>query len=228
MKPRIVLAETTLPDGSPLELQEHDGRHSLVVRGQELAGPSTKAVEEECARLACAPFRPARQPKLWFAGLGLGQSLAAACEALPQKRGTFFVAEPSTELPEWQKRHFPQGSFASDSRVRLEKDPGPAGLAAHAGTLHAIVLHLDYSPAGQNGRPLIDDRRWLTAAYDALQPGGLLAIAGSRSLPGLARHLSRAGFTVAEHVVPSSPAAKRPRMLPVWLAHKPGRRDENS
>jgi len=228
MKPRIVLAETTLPDGSPLELQEHDGRHSLVVHGQQLAGPATRATEEECARLACAPYRPARQPKLWFCGLGLGQALAAACETLPQKRGTFFVAEPLAALPEWHRAHLPEGAFVTDSRVRLEKDAGASGLAAHAGTLHAIVLHLDFAPGGENGRTVVEDRRWLTAAFDALQPGGMLAIAGSKPFSALPRLLARAGFSVAEHAVPSSPAAKRPRMLPVWLARKPGRGDENS
>jgi len=116
----------------------------------------------------------------------------------------------------------------TDSRVRLEKDAGASGLAAHAGTLHAIVLHLDFAPGGENGRTVVEDRRWLTAAFDALQPGGMLAIAGSKPFSALPRLLARAGFSVAEHAVPSSPAAKRPRMLPVWLARKPGRGDENS
>jgi len=39
MKPRIILAETTLQDGSALELQEHDGRRYLLVQGQQICGP---------------------------------------------------------------------------------------------------------------------------------------------------------------------------------------------
>ncbi|BCU76642.1 hypothetical protein llg_13570 [Luteolibacter sp. LG18] len=220
MKPRITLATATLADGTPLELQEHDGRHSLVVRGQEIAGASTRTAEEECARLACAPFRPARQPKIWFAGLGLGQSLAAACESLLQKRGTFFVAEPQPELVTWQREHFPEGAFVKDGRVVLEQDAGPSGLASHEGTLHAIILHTETAPIGKDGKSIVENRRWLTAAYDALQPGGLLAIASSRPLASLFRTLERAGFTVVEHRVPSSTTAKRPRLLPVWLARK--------
>jgi hypothetical protein len=56
MKPRITLASTTLADGSPLELQEHDGRRYLLVEGQQICGPSTRASEEELAKLAAAPY----------------------------------------------------------------------------------------------------------------------------------------------------------------------------
>ncbi len=219
MKPRTTLAEATLPDGSPLVLQEHDGRHYLLVQGQQIAGPATRAAEEEAARLACAPFRPARQPKIWLAGLGLGHALGAVAAALLQKRATFFVAEPFDELPAWHREHLPDSPLA-DPRVKLERDPGPGGLAAHAGELHAIVIHLDAAPTGGRNRPLPEDPRWLAAAYEALQQGGLLAIAGSLRSPQLFRRLQRAGFSVVEHQVPSSPAAKKPRLHPVWLARK--------
>lgn len=222
MKPRITLAETTLPDGSPLKLEEHDGRRSLAIHGQQICGPSTRSAEEELARLACAPFRPARQPKLWFAGLGLGQALAAAAAELKQKRATFFVAEPLDALPRWHREFLSDSPLVNDGRVTLEADCGPSGLAAHQGVLHAILLHLDCAPAAEGGRPWAEDRRWLSAAYEALQPGGLLAIAGSRGNARLTRSLRQAGFDVAEHSVPSSPNARRPRMLPIWLARKRG------
>ncbi len=130
MKPRLTLAETSLPDGNVLALQEHDGRHALVVHGQEICGPSTRAAEEELARLACAPFRPARQPLLWLAGLGLGQTLAAVTRELPQKRGNFIVAEPLAALPEWHRKFLPESALLTDPRVKLETDCSPAGLPA--------------------------------------------------------------------------------------------------
>ncbi len=220
MKPRITLAETALPDGSVLTLQEHDGRMSLNIRGQQICGPATRAAERELARLACAPFRPARQPKLWFAGLGLGHSLAAACSELKQKRGTFLVAEPLAALPAWHRAHIPDSPLLADERVVLETDCSPAALFRQAGTLHAILLHLDASPTSPDNKPWVDDRRWLAAAHEALQPGGMLAIAGSRPVASLARRLHRAGFDVAQFGVPASPDARKARMLPVWLARK--------
>lgn len=220
MKPRIILAETRLPDGGTLAFQEHDGRKSLLIHGQQICGPATRAAEEELARLACAPFRPARQPKLWFAGLGLGHSLAAAAAELKQKRGTFIVAEPLAAVPEWHRQYLPDSPLLTDPRVVLENDCGPSALTRQAGLLHAILLHLDASPTGAGNRPWVDDRRWLSAAYEALQAGGLLAIAGSRPVANLTRRLQRSGFEVAEFTVPASPNAKKSRLLPIWLARK--------
>lgn len=220
MKPRVTLAETELADGNILALQEHDGRKSLVIHGQQICGPATLAAEEELARLACAPFRPARQPKIWFAGLGLGQALTAVARELPQKRGTFIVAEPLAALPAWHRDFLPDSPLNTDSRVLLEDDCGPAGLARHAGLLHAVLIHLDAAPPGPRNRPWVDEKRWLAAAYEALQRGGLLAIAGSRFIPGLTRRLQGVGFEVAEFSIPSSPNAKKPRFLPIWLARK--------
>ncbi len=220
MKPRITLAETQLNDGSMLTLQEHDGRKSLLIHGQQICGPATRAAEEELARLACAPFRPARQPKLWFIGLGLGHALAAASVELKQKRAVLTVAEPLPALADWHRAHLPDSPLLTDARVVLESDCGPAALIRQQGMLHAILLHLDASPTGPGNRPWVQDRRWLSAAYESLQAGGLLAIAGSRQNPNLSRRLQQSGFQVAEFTVPSSPSARKPRFLPIWLARK--------
>jgi spermidine synthase len=220
MKPRHTLAETQLPDNTTLVLQEHDGRHYLLIQGQQIAGPATQGAEEELARLACAPFRPARQPKILLIGLALGHTLAAVAAALPQKRASIFVAESLTALPQWHRTHLAASPLNSDGRVTLEPDPGPAGLIQHAGSLHAILIHLDASPTTERNRPWVDDRRWLAAAYEALQAGGLLAIAASRPIATLTRRLQRAGFAVAEHLIPVAPNAKKTRLQPIWLARK--------
>lgn len=220
MKPRTTLAETQLADGNILSLQEHDGRKSLLIHGQQICGPATRAAEEELARLACAPFRPARQPQIWFAGLGLGHALAAVAKELPQKRANFIVAEPLAAIPDWHRTHIPDSPLLTEPRVTLENDCSPQALIKHAGLLHAILVHLDASPNGPRNRTWVDERRWVSAAFEALQPGGLLAIAGSRHVANLTRRLQGSGFEVAEFTVPSSPNAKRPRFLPIWLARK--------
>lgn len=229
MKPRIILEEARLPDGGALTLQEHDGRKALLIHGQQICGPATRAAEEELARLACAPFRPARQPKLWLIGLGLGHTLAAATAELRQKRGSFTVVEPLPELPAWHRAHLPESPVLTDSRVVVESDSSPALLSRQNRSLHAILLHLDTAPTGPGNRPLVDDRRWLSSAYEALQTGGLLAIAGSRHVAGLSRRLQRSGFEVAEFTVPASPNARKSRLLPIWLARKsaPGARRQD-
>lgn len=220
MKPRISLAETQLPDGSRLLLQEHDGRHYLLVQGQQIAGPASQAVETELARLACTPFRPARQPKILIVGLGLGYTLAGAAATLPQKRATLLVAEPLAALPLWHRTHLPDSPLVLDPRVQLETEPGSGGLGRHQGVFHAIIVHRDSCPTNDRQQPWVDDPRWLSRAYDALQTGGLLAITASRPSREVTRRLCRAGFSVAEHLTPASPNARKTRLLPIWLARK--------
>lgn len=223
MKPRITLAETKWADGSPLVLEEHDGRVSLTSHGQQICGPGTKACEEELARLACAPFRPARQPKLWFAGIGLGHALASACAELKQRRAQLIVAEPMAELIRWHRQHLDGSPLQTDDRILLEQSCHPEALRKHNASLHAILIFLDASPLSPANRYWVDEPGWLAAAYEALQPGGLLAIGALRASRKLGRSLQRAGFEVAEHSVPSSREARRARFHPVWLARKGGR-----
>ncbi|QTN32220.1 hypothetical protein HZ994_07705 [Akkermansiaceae bacterium] len=219
MKPRITLAETTLEDGSHLELQEHDGRRYLSIHGQQICGPATRAAEEELAKLAAAPFRPARQPRIWLVGLGLGNMLAAIIRELPQKRAVYTVAESRSALPEWNREFFPESPLA-DPRVVIEENAGANALNKQSGCLHAILIHLDSAPLAGKQRLLVNDKRWLSATYEALQPGGLLAIGSTRKMPTLTRNLEREGYEVVEHMVPAVPMAKKPRYVPIWLARK--------
>ncbi len=219
MKPRINLAETTLPDGSPLVLQEHDGRRYLIVQGQQICGPASRAAEEELAKLAAAPFRPARQPRVWLIGLGLGHMLESIIRELPQKRAVYTVAENRSELPAWNREFFAETPL-DDPRVVIESDASAGALNKQSGCLHAIMIHLDSAPLGSRGRLLVNDKKWLSATYEALQPGGLLAIAASRNVPNLTRNLEREGYEVVEHQVPAIPQAKKTRLIPIWLARK--------
>lgn len=219
MKPRINLAETIHADGTPLVLQEHDGRRYLLVQGQQICGPATRAAEEELARLAAAPFRPARQPRVWLVGLGLGHMLESIIKELPQKRAVYTVAENRAELVDWSREFFPETPL-SDPRVVIESDTSPNALNKQSGCLHAIMIHLDSAPLGSRQRLLVNDKKWLSATYEALQPGGMLAIAATRSVPNLTRNLEREGYEVVEHLVPAIPQAKKQRLLPIWLARK--------
>lgn len=219
MKPRINLAETILNDGTPLVLQEHDGRRYLLIQGQQICGPASRATEEELAKLAAAPFRPARQPRVWMIGLGLGHMLESIIKELPQKRAIYTVAENRSALTQWNREFFPESALC-DPRVVLESDPSATSLNKQSGCLHAIMIHLDSAPLGGKGRILVNDKKWLASTFEALQPGGILAIASSTKMPTLTRNLEREGYEVVEHLVPAIPNAKKPRLIPIWLARK--------
>jgi spermidine synthase len=219
MKPRIILAQTTLADGSTLELHEHDGRRYLHAHGQQWAGTGNVLAEEELAKLGTHPFRPARQPRVWVMGLGLGALADAVVRALPQKKAEFTIYEPVRELTQWQKTFFAEREYLRDSRVRWKSQLSPSDLAREEGGLHAILLQADACPM-ENGKLLIDDKRWLGAMRDSLQQGGVLGITANRIISGMYQRLRRAGFDVVEHFVESHPAAKKPRRYPIWLTRK--------
>lgn len=220
MKPRITLAETYLTDGTHLVLQEHDGRYQLLAGADEISGPRTRHSEMELGRIACAPFRPVRQPRIWICGLGLGHVLEGVTECLIQKKGHWVVAEPTAELIEWHRRFFPEGPVAKDSRIEWVGDPGPAGLAQEEGALHAVLLHADVAPTGEKARPWCESPRWMDAAARALLPGGLIAIASSREMPSLEKHLRRRGLEVVVHSLVAQPHAKRSRSHYLYLGKK--------
>lgn len=223
MKPRISLAETTTPDGAPLVLEEHDGRLSLVSHGQQVCGPATKTTEEELARLACAPFRPARQPRILFVGLGLGHAVAAALLELRQKRASFIVAESVRALVEWHRNHIDPSPLKDEIRLSMRSHCSPEELRSHESGLHAIIAFVETVPLSPELQPWTDSPQWMSAAFDCLLPGGMLAIGSLRNSSRRTRLLRRAGFDVVESSVSSSPHARKARSHPVWLARKPGR-----
>ena len=220
MKPRHTLAEATLPDGSVLGLHEHDGRRYLQLDGIQLSGPATRASERELGRIGCAPFRPVKQPKIWIAGLGLGEVLAGAMETLPQKRATFMIAEPWPVVKEWYRRYFPEAPSLMDPRVEIHSDAGPVAFHGFEESLNAVLIHADTAPSGDRGKPLHEDTRWLASVHGALQAGGLLGIASARPIPQIEKRLGRAGYEIVRHEIDASPNARRPKRHFLWLARK--------
>jgi len=220
MKPRLTLAETTLPDGTVLGLHEHDGRRYLQWGATQLAGPATRVGERELGRIACQPFRSVKQPKIFLAGLALGEVLAGAMETLPQKQATFMIAEPWAALVDWHRRFFPTDPAMTDPRVEMLPDAGPAAFHGFQESLHAVLVHADTAPLADGNRGLFEDRRWLAAVHGALKPGGLLGIASARPLPKLENLLARSGFETVRQEIDATPNARRPRRHFLWLARK--------
>ena len=180
--------------------------------------------EEALGRLAGAPFRPVGQPRLLLAGLGLGFSLAAAREALPQKRARFVVAEPLAELPGWHRTHLGDlhpGQMA-DGRVVVDLRPLHEALDRDPGSLHAILVDLE---GGTDLTNLLDRQQlprptFLSAALAALKDGGLLAIRSASSGKGFEQRLCRAGLEVTrESAFPTNKGRPRRRSC-IWLARK--------
>ena len=125
MKHYNKLAETTTPEGQPLELFEHDGEFFISSHGERLMTSIAYGSEEELARMACQPYRPARQPKVLIGGLGMCFTLSAAVESLPQAGAEFVVAELTQCVVEWNKTHLKgmHPGLLDDSRIKIKISP---------------------------------------------------------------------------------------------------------
>ena len=224
MKPTVKLAETAVPGGASLVLFEHDGVFFVQDGSGTLESSDASAAAEAMAGLACAPFRRARQPRILIGGLGLGFVLAAAREALPQKRAAFVVAEPVGAFVAWQRQfmgHLHPGQL-DDPRLGLVARPLSEVLREAGESFHAILVN------ARAGVPLagVTDRRnlpvpgFLAGAREALKDGGLLAVCTGAPEAAFEGRLRQAGLDTARESAASTHKGKRRRRYTIWLARK--------
>mgnify|MGYP005841547551 CR=1 FL=1 len=217
MKPREIIVETTSCTGTHLALVEHDGRYFLECEGRQIAashlGDAARTLVETLSR----PFRPARQPRLIFLGLGLGHALRAVQEALPQEKSSFVVFPEASELAEWLQEHLPDNPL-DDERIHLEDRSPFETLSKKYSDSQAIVADLDHLDALAPKEWLPTSPAVLSNFHEHLKNGGLLGLISTRSIPGLEKALRKVGFEVAVDLIPLSEKSKKHRTL--YLARK--------
>ena len=224
MKPTVTLAETTTPQGNSLVLIEHDGEYYLQADGVQLESSFVHNAAAELARLTCAPFRSARQPRLLLAGLGLGYTLAAARAALTQRRAIFQVAEPVQDMPSWHRAHLANlhPGQLDDPRLQIRIQGLATALKKPGDGFHAILLDAEASlpQDGVSDRKGLPHSSFLNRAHSALKEGGLLGLRCSSDHSVLERRLRQAGFDLTHESVPASHKGKQKQHSTIWLARK--------
>lgn len=222
MKQYIKLAETTTPEGEPLDLFEHDGEFFISSKGERLMTSIAYGSEEELARMACQPFRPARQPKVLIGGLGMCFTLSAAVESLPQDGAKFDVAELTQGVVDWNKTYLKglHPGLLDDPRITIKVSPVQRIIAEAKAEYSAIMLDVDNGPSafhGENNESLYT-LEGLNAAKAALKEGGILAVWSAYPDKKFAKLLRKAKFDVSEIEVPASHKGRKRRMHTIWLA----------
>ncbi|GHC55474.1 spermidine synthase [Roseibacillus persicicus] len=224
MKPQIILAETTSPEGEPLTLVSHDGHFHLQSRGEKLMTTFSHGSEEELATLACAPSRPARQPTVLIGGLGFGFTLASATQALPQKGARFVVAEQTPAIVEWNQTHLRDlhPNLWEDDRILIEPVPVQNLIKDNEETFAAIMLDVDNGPWAfqDEANEALYSLDGLHLAKRALKSGGVLAVWSVRHDKAFEKKLIKAGFEVTCEKVPATKKGKQNRFHTIWLAKK--------
>ncbi len=232
MKPYNKLAETLTPEGESLELFEHDGSFFISSNGNRLMTSLAHGSEEELARIACQPFRPAKQPVVLVGGLGMCFTLAAAVESLPQKGASFIVAELTQAILEWNQTYM-KGlhlGLLDDARVTVKLKPVQQLIAEANDHYSAIMLDVDNGPSAFHGsdNDSIYSLEGIHAAKNALKDGGILAVWSAYSDPKYTKLLRKAELEVSVIEVPAAHKGRKNRLHTIWIAKKGAYISQNS
>ena len=224
MKPTVILAETTTPEGAVLTLLEHDGTYFIQADGAQLMSSRAHGSEDALARLGSAPFISVRQPRILIGGLGLGYTLAEVVRCLRQKRGVIEVAELLPDVVSWHREHLRElhPDLWTDERVEILTEDVASVMKKETEGYHAILLDVDNGPEAFTGKHnnRLYSAAGLDRAHKALKQGGLLAVWSATDDPGFEKRLRQAGFDVTRETVPAAHKGKRKRQHTIWLARK--------
>ena len=204
MKPWITVGKAISPDGTKLELVEHDGE--FIIKADELPLMSTRMhpSEVELARVACGNLT--RGSSVMIGGLGLGYTLRSALDLLPVN-GTVLQVELVPEVIEWNNGPVAKfnGNPLKDPRTRLLLKDVAEVIKNSRNRFDAILLDVDNGPS-----PLVDERNgWLytdaglQAIRRALKNGATVAIWSANDEPKFPARLRRNGFAADRHRVPA-------------------------
>lgn len=204
MKPTERLATASAPDGTELVLYRHDGAYQIRVGGVELMSTRRFHSEEKLAELACAHLREATAPRVLVGGLGFGFTLKAALRALPVDT-LVIVAELVPAVVEWNRN--PAWALSSDAladaRVEVRLSDVMSSIKQGVGRYDAIILDVDNGADAlttKSNRKLYTDAG-VSAAVEALAPGGRIAYWSAAKDPEFVKTLERAGLAVETHSV---------------------------
>lgn len=200
-RPWRSLDTAATPDGE-LELRQRgDDDFLILIGGRVLMNSRQNRSEVAVAELPCRALARHRAPFVLIGGLGMGCTLRAALDVLPDT-ARVVVAELNAAIERWCR-----GPLApvhrralDDPRVRIVIEDVSALIEAHgrkgAPRFDAIVLDLYEGPhAGTAARsdPLYGSRA-IERMRRALHPGGWLSVWSEAADAGFAKRLARAGF----------------------------------
>ena len=217
MKPRNTVEQTESCTQLTLDLIKHDGRFFLECEGRQADGTHLGNAHRQLITLMSRPFRPSRQPRIVFLGLGFGHAVKLVRETLPQEKASFVILSESGILPDWLSRHLDEDPL-DDERIHIDDadpfTPLPAGYAGSQG----IFADLDHLDALAPKRWDISSEAVLNGFHDRLKKGGLLGLISTRPVVRLEKALRKAGFDVVTDFAPFSEKSKKNRTL--YVARK--------
>ena len=121
MKPFELLGHSVSPDGTVMKLTRRGNEYLILADGAILMTSRMHGSEEALATLTCQRLRTLKKPSVLIGGLGMGFTLRATLDLLPQD-ATVVVVELVPAVVEWNRG--PLGPLAKhplqDKRVQVE------------------------------------------------------------------------------------------------------------
>ncbi len=205
-----------------MKLTRRGDEYIILADGAILMSSRMHGSEEALATFACQRARTLEQPSVLIGGLGMGFTLRATLDLLPQD-ATVVVAELVPAVVEWNRG--PLGALAGhplmDNRVRVETGDVAVTLRSGPGKFDAVLLDVDNGPAAfttLNNAALYDDRGIATARA-ALKMEGVLAIWSAQEDRKFEQRLRHGRFDVEVQHVRGRLKKGGPRHI-IFLSHK--------
>jgi spermidine synthase len=185
------------PDGR-LELRRRGESDFLItVAGRVLMNSAARRSEEALALEVCARLPQQQAPRILVGGLGMGLTLRAALDALPDD-ARVLVAELNPIVVDWCRGPLAaiNAQAVADPRVEVVLgDVAEVIRCAGARRFEAIAIDLYEGPSGgrDSDEPFYGSSA-LSETRDALVPGGVFGVWAERPDPGFEKRLQAARF----------------------------------
>ena len=213
MKPQLTLGKSATPDGGEIVLYERDGAYFIRVNGLELMTSRAHGSEEDLAKLTLAKVRN-RQPKILVGGLGMGFTLRAVLDTVPQT-AKVMVAEILPAVVAWNRDELAHlaGSPLEDTRVAVVERDVSEIIGAGPSAFDAVLLDVDNGPAALTvaENEVLYGPPGLAAIQRCLRPGGVLGVWSADPDRAFEKRLAKAGFKVSTETVSARRGGKGPK-----------------
>lgn len=177
--PWELLGEARTPEGTHMTLTRRGNEYMILADGKDLMSNRQKGSEEELARVGCDRARKLESPCVLVGGLGMGFTLRATLDVLPQE-ATVVVDELMSSVVEWNRG--PLGPLANhplaDRRTKVSLGDVAVLLRESPALFDAILLDVDNGPTAftQDSNAGLYDNAGLIMIRAALRPAGVLAV----------------------------------------------------
>lgn len=201
-QPWTTIEKADTPDGV-LELRKRGERDFLIlIENRVLMNSSANRSETELGRLCAEALGGRTRPRVLIGGLGMGLTLRAALDALPDD-ARILIAEINRVVESWCRGPLAAltGSALQDPRVRVEIADVSSVIARAAkgdgGIFDAVVIDLYEGPGPrthQQNDPFYGSKA-LANTHRALSTGGIFGVWGENPDGAFEKRLEAAGFS---------------------------------